>query len=114
MAASVVGISDGSSQRASSCRSGQPRGESPDRDVTIDQYIPHLKKLHSIGFDIGNQDEAVAPRTIKELDEILTAAGVAHTYETYDGTHNSRRAQRIETKMLPFFSNSLTFTTVKH
>lgn len=80
----------------------------------IDQFIPHLKKLHAIAFDIGNQDEAVAPRTIKELDEILTAAGVAHIYETYDGTHNSRRAERIETKMLPFFSNNLTFAAAKH
>ena len=43
-----------------------------------------------------------------------TAAGVAHIYETYGGTHNSRRAERIETEMLPFFSKNLTFTTVKH
>lgn len=28
----------------------------------VDQYIPNLKKLHAIAFDIGNQDEAVAPR----------------------------------------------------
>ena len=80
----------------------------------VDQYIPNLKKLHVIAFDIGNQDEAVAPRTIKELDEVLTAAGVAHIYETYDGTHNSRRAERIETKMLSFFSNNLTFTAGSH
>jgi S-formylglutathione hydrolase FrmB len=73
----------------------------------IDQYIPNLKKLHAIAFDIGNQDEAVQPRTIKQLDEILTRSGVAHTYETYEGTHSGRIPERLETRMLPFFSSNL-------
>jgi S-formylglutathione hydrolase FrmB len=73
----------------------------------LDQYIPGLKKLHAIAFDIGNQDEAVQPRTIRELDEILTRSGVTHTYETYEGTHSSRIPERLETKVLPFFSSNL-------
>jgi hypothetical protein len=35
--------------------------------------------------------------------------GVTHTFETYEGDHNSRVKERFETKVLPFFSNNLTF-----
>jgi hypothetical protein len=32
-------------------------------------------------------------------------------YEEYDGDHTNRRAERVETKVLPFFSNALSFPT---
>jgi pimeloyl-ACP methyl ester carboxylesterase len=39
----------------------------------------------------------------------LTRFGVAHTFETYEGDHGNRIPQRLEEKVLPFFSNTLSF-----
>jgi len=41
--------------------------------------------------------------------EALTRFGVPHTFETYEGDHNSRIPQRLEEKVLPFFSQHLSF-----
>jgi S-formylglutathione hydrolase FrmB len=78
--------------------------------VLIDQTIPNLKRLHAIAFDAGAQDEFKAiPASLVILDRELNTYGIAHTYETYDGTHISGIAQRIGTKVLPFFSKNLSF-----
>ena len=78
----------------------------------IDQYIPNLKRLHAIAFDAGAQDAAIAA-TIKVLDGVLNAYEIRHTFEIYEGTHLNRIAERIETKMLPFFSNNLSFSRTR-
>jgi enterochelin esterase-like enzyme len=75
----------------------------------IDQYIPNLKRLHAIAFDAGAQDAAIAG-TIKVLDGVLNAYEIRHTFEIYEGTHLNRIAERIETKVLPFFSTNLSFS----
>ncbi len=78
--------------------------------VLIDQSIPDLKRLHAIAFDAGANDEFKAiPASLVILDRELNAYGIAHTYETYNGTHTSGIAQRIGTKVLPFFSKNLSF-----
>jgi S-formylglutathione hydrolase len=46
---------------------------------------------------------------IKELDHILTAYGIAHTFETYDGMQISGMQDRVEKKVVPFFSKNLSF-----
>jgi enterochelin esterase-like enzyme len=71
----------------------------------IDQYIANLKRLHAIAFDIGAKD-GLAPAS-KTLDEVLTAYKIPHTYETYDGDHINRVAERLETKVFRFFSEKL-------
>jgi hypothetical protein len=73
----------------------------------IDQYIPSLKTYRAIGMDIGTKDGLLAAN--KELELAMTRFGVVHTYEEYDGDHTNRRAERVETKVLPFFSNALSF-----
>jgi S-formylglutathione hydrolase len=78
--------------------------------VRIDQSIPDLKRLHAIAFDAGTNDEFKAiPASLVTLDRELNTFGIAHTYETYNGTHTSGIAQRIGTKVLPFFSKNLSF-----
>ncbi|UFH57093.1 alpha/beta hydrolase family protein [Spirosoma sp. KNUC1025] len=72
----------------------------------IDQYISNLKQLNSVAFDAGNRDQSIAA-SIKVLDQVLTNYQIAHTYEEYEGDHINRIAERIEQKMLPFFSKSL-------
>jgi S-formylglutathione hydrolase len=74
----------------------------------IDQYIPSLKAYHAIAIDIGTEDGLLA--TNKELEQVMTRFGVAHTYEEYEGDHTNRIAERIEMHVLPFFSNNLSFS----
>jgi len=72
----------------------------------IDQYVPNLKAYHAIGMDIGTKDGLLAAN--QQLHQALARFGVAHFYEEYDGDHTNRRAERIERKVLPFFSDNLT------
>jgi S-formylglutathione hydrolase FrmB len=74
----------------------------------VDQYAASLKKHRAIALDCGLQDNLIASN--RELDALLTRAGIAHTFETYEGDHNNKVAERFETKVWPFFSRRLSFT----
>jgi S-formylglutathione hydrolase len=78
----------------------------------VDQYIPNLKRLKAIAFDAGTQDRSIAA-SIKVLDEKLVAYGVAHLYEAYEGNHTNKVGERIEMKMIPFFSTNLSARRVR-
>lgn len=75
--------------------------------VMVDQYVYNLQSLQVIGIEIGEQDERVNPATVRALDEKLTCFKVPHTFETYEGTHGNKIAERFEKKALPFFSKNL-------
>jgi len=79
---------------------------------TLDQYISNLKELRAIAFDAGNRDQGISS-TIKILDEQLNNYGVKHFFEIYEGDHISGVAERIEKKMLVFFSDNLSFIQTK-
>jgi hypothetical protein len=74
--------------------------------ATLDQYIATIKQLRALAFDAGSKDESIAAN-IKVLDGMLTNYKIPHTYEEYDGDHINRIAERIEQKMLPFFTTNL-------
>lgn len=74
--------------------------------ATIDQYITNLKQLKGIAFDAGDKDQPIAAN-IKLLHELLNNYKIEHTYEEYQGDHLNKIAERIEQKMLPFFSEKL-------
>jgi enterochelin esterase-like enzyme len=74
----------------------------------LDQYVAELRSLHAIAFDVGLQDSLISGSRV--LDKRLQEYKIPHTFETYEGTHTSRIAERIETKVLPFFSAQLKFT----
>lgn len=74
----------------------------------VDQYIMNLKKFKAIGMDAGLQDRGISEAT-KKLHELLESFEVPHFYESYEGDHLNRIAERIKTKALPFFSESLAF-----
>lgn len=71
----------------------------------IDQYTANLRKLTAIQLDVGVSDDLLGVN--RQLDAALTQAGIDHVFETYDGSHNDRVFERIETKVLPFFSRHL-------
>ena len=71
----------------------------------IDQYVTNLRKLHAIAIDVGDKDGLAASN--RQLSQILTSYGIANSFETYDGDHTNRIAERVGTKVLPFFSRYL-------
>jgi S-formylglutathione hydrolase FrmB len=80
----------------------------------IDQYRRNLERLHAIAFDVGDQDDfAHVPLGAKQLDAVLNEYHVPHTFEEYPGTHTSAIPERIETKVLPFFTKNLVFGPVE-
>ncbi|MCW3112310.1 MAG: esterase, partial [Segetibacter sp.] len=74
--------------------------------ATLDQNIYNLKQLNAIAFDAGDKDAGIAA-TIRTLDKELNKYGIKHEFEIYDGNHINHVADRIEQKMLKFFSNNL-------
>jgi S-formylglutathione hydrolase FrmB len=73
----------------------------------LDQHVANLKKMKAIAIDIGLEDNLIISNQV--LVDALTRFGVPHTFETYDGNHNNRIPQRLEEKVLPFFSQNLSF-----
>ena len=74
----------------------------------IEQYIPNLRKLKAIAIESGDKDGSISGATQK-LHELLDRYEIKHQYESYDGNHTNRIADRIRTRTLPFFSEHLAF-----
>jgi len=79
--------------------------------VMIDQYVTNLKKYHAIMGDVGTQDTLAASN--RQMDEIFTTFGIKHKFETYEGDHTNHVKDRFEQKVLPFFSENLSFVAKK-
>jgi S-formylglutathione hydrolase len=75
----------------------------------VTQYIPALKRYVAITVDAGDADVGIA-QTVRALDRILTDFGVDHRAEIYAGDHVNRINERLESKVLPFFSAHLKFS----
>lgn len=73
----------------------------------VDQYVPNLKRYRAIAMDCGLQDTLIGSN--QEFDQELTRLGVQHTFETFEGEHSNHLKDRIEQKVLPFFSANLVF-----
>jgi S-formylglutathione hydrolase len=76
----------------------------------LGQYAANLKKLHALALDIGLQDGLLTENQL--LDRLLNDLSIPHTFETYEGTHTSKISERLETKVLPYFSKNLSFDAV--
>jgi S-formylglutathione hydrolase FrmB len=82
------------------------RAAIPERVVS--SYSASQVRLRALAFDAGTRDGFLhIPPTARALHAALTEAGVAHTFQEYDGTHGSHIAARLRTTMLPFFSRAL-------
>jgi S-formylglutathione hydrolase len=77
----------------------------------LDQYVPNLKRW-AIALDIGLQDNLITSNRV--FVEGLTRSGITHTFETYEGDHGNKIPQRLEEKVLPFFSKALSFDARRH
>jgi S-formylglutathione hydrolase len=77
----------------------------------VDQYVTNLKKYNAIATDVGLQDTLLG--SIRQMDQSLTRLGIDHTFETFDGDHSNHLKDRVELKVLPFFSEHLAFAQKK-
>ena len=75
----------------------------------VHQYIPSLRTYDAIAVDAGAQDLGDIAATVRTLDQILKDYDIAHDFEIYEGDHVNRVGQRLETRVLPFFSRHLKF-----
>jgi S-formylglutathione hydrolase FrmB len=73
----------------------------------LGQYTHNLRRYTAIQFDVGTEDGLITQN--QRLDAAMTQAGIPHTFETYEGDHNNRISERIETAVMPFFSKHLRF-----
>ena len=62
--------------------------------------------MNATDMNVGLQDGL---QTNRDMDEALTAAGVTHHFETFEGDHDGQVPMNFETKVLPFFSRQLAF-----
>ena len=76
--------------------------------ANIDQQIAHLRSLRAIAFDAGDKEPVIAP-TVRTLHSVLEDYDIEHEFSIYEGNHINRVAERIETKVMPFFSTHLRF-----
>jgi S-formylglutathione hydrolase FrmB len=80
----------------------------------VDQYVTNLRKYHAIGMDVGLQDQFGFAGQNKQLNQIMADSGIMTTFETYEGNHTNKVPERIETKVLPFFSKNLALKKLGH
>jgi hypothetical protein len=73
----------------------------------LETHAGNLKRYTAVKFDVGTMDNLLDAN--RQIDAAMTRAGITHIFETYEGDHNGRIAERLETKVLPFFSSTLAF-----
>ena len=73
----------------------------------IDQYVPNVRKYRAIAMDVGMQDTLL--KSIRDFDASLTRLNIPHTFETFEGDHSNHLHDRVEQKVLPFFTKNLVF-----
>ncbi|MEO7822885.1 MAG: alpha/beta fold hydrolase [Gemmatimonadaceae bacterium] len=73
----------------------------------LERYARNLRQL-KIWFDAGDADGLTdIPVNARALSEKLSALGVEHQFEIYEGDHGNRIRERLERKVFPFFSVAL-------
>jgi S-formylglutathione hydrolase len=72
----------------------------------VSQYIPQMMRYRAIAIDAGDKDTGIA-ETVRQLHAILDNNGVRHVSEIYEGDHVNRIQQRLELKLMPFFTQNL-------
>jgi S-formylglutathione hydrolase FrmB len=73
----------------------------------VSQYAPNLRKYKAVVVDVGKDDTLLA--SIRQFDARLKQLGVPHEFSVRDGDHGSHVVSQFETKLLPFFSQQLSF-----
>ncbi len=75
----------------------------------VDQYSANLARLRGVAFDVGTKEELL--KSIREFSDVLKRNKIQHIFEEFDGDHINKTAERVETRIMPFFSRTLAFQT---
>jgi hypothetical protein len=77
-------------------------------DVTtmVNSYKDSLTLLSAIQIDCGLSDEIIYKENV-DFSTTLTENSIEHIFEEYAGDHINKIDERIETRLLPFFSEHL-------
>ena len=78
-----------------------------DAVAMVSSHQAELLQLRAIRLDCGTSDGLIGQS--RAFSQALTDAGIPHVFEEYPGDHLSGVRQRMETKVLPFFSDVLAF-----
>ena len=72
------------------------------------EYGDNLRSLRALGLDYGTRDfYAWIPQGVAYMDAQLTAAGITHQTNVFDGGHQEQLGTRMREAMLPFFAQTL-------
>jgi len=74
----------------------------------VSQYAPNLRKYAAVVVDVGKDDTLLA--SIQQFDARLKQLRVPHEFTVRDGDHGSHVVAQFENRILPFFSQQLSFT----
>lgn len=74
----------------------------------VDQYRANLLRIRGIAFDVGTKEDLLKP--VRDFSAALNRNKIKHIFEEFDGDHIDKTAERIETRILPFFSETLEFS----
>jgi S-formylglutathione hydrolase len=79
----------------------------------LPSYKDSLMQLKAIQFDVGiNDADHGFISSNRNFSEALSNLNIPHVFEEHDGGHSDKLAERIETKLLPFFSEDLSDTMI--
>jgi S-formylglutathione hydrolase FrmB len=87
----------------------QAKWDAHSTQLMVPEYRGNLLRMRGIAFDIGLQDQAVPPTEVMAMDSAFRRAGIAHTFETYEGDHINKIRDRLSMRVLPFFTRTLVF-----
>ena len=74
----------------------------------IPLLLPEISKLKGIYIDYGAEDYfSHIPPGARAVSKQLALSGVPHVLEVYEGDHGNHVRERVETRVLPWFSKQL-------
>jgi S-formylglutathione hydrolase len=81
----------------------------------VDENKENLLKLRGIFIDYGQKEEFSHIRITSQLfSKALAERNIPHMFEVYEGgNHGNKIRERVETRVLQFFSDKLVFSTPK-
>lgn len=73
----------------------------------LPEYKDSLLQLSALQLDWGDKDFSSLRAGNQNFTERLTELSIEHVAEEFDGGHSDKQVERIETRILPFFSEHL-------